>query len=119
MDHAEKMYLVSHHQMEQLQGRPPTIGATATNWLDDEMQEPRPLPTLPEQPPQPSPQDTVMDEILRGVSTHYRKNVELLLNKMKQHQDVSTWDDRGTFLYKGVPIPGTNILDLVKGASQH
>lgn len=164
MDHAEKMYLVSRHQMEQLQGRPPTMGAIATNRLDDEMrtilqradlceddkiklynsalqrylrltrqnesekdrlnliyppEEPRPLPTLPEQPPQPTPQDTAMDEILRGVSTRYRKNAELLLNKMKQHQDVSTWDDRGTFLYKGVPIPGTNILDLVKGASQH
>ncbi|KAG8127518.1 hypothetical protein E2320_014424 [Naja naja] len=60
-----------------------------------------------------------MDEVLRGVSTHYRKNAELLLNKMKQHQDVSTWDDRSTFLYKDVPIPGTNILDLVKGTSLH
>ncbi|KAG8147209.1 hypothetical protein E2320_022765 [Naja naja] len=60
-----------------------------------------------------------MDEILRCVNTCYRKNAELFLNKMKQHQDVSAWDDHGTFLYKGVPIPGTNILDLVKGALQH
>ncbi|XP_032081574.1 uncharacterized protein LOC116514209 [Thamnophis elegans] len=81
--------------------------------------EPQPPPTLPEQPPQTTPQTTGMDDILSGVSTRYRKNAELLLNKMKQHQDVSTWDERGTFLYKGVPIPGTNILDLVKGASQH
>ncbi|KAG8147240.1 hypothetical protein E2320_022690 [Naja naja] len=41
-----------------------------------------------------------------------------MLNKMKQHQDISTWDDRD-LLYRGVPIPGTNILDLVKGASLH
>ncbi|KAG8139320.1 hypothetical protein E2320_002088 [Naja naja] len=26
--------------------------------------------------------------------SQYRKNAELMLNKMKQHQDISTWDDR-------------------------
>ncbi|KAG8147991.1 hypothetical protein E2320_023048 [Naja naja] len=68
-------------------------------------EEPRQPPTLPDPPPQASPQDTAMDEVLRGVSTRYRKNAELLLNKMKQHQDISTWDDRD-LLYRGVPIPG-------------
>lgn len=78
-------------------------------------EEPQQPQALSEQPPQAA----ATTEILSGISSRYRKNAELLLNKMKQHQDISSWDTRGTFLYKGMPVPGTNILDLVKGASQH
>ncbi|KAG8138992.1 hypothetical protein E2320_001767, partial [Naja naja] len=39
MEHAEKMYLVSRHQMEQIHGRPPTIGTTAVSRLDSDMRD--------------------------------------------------------------------------------
>lgn len=55
-----------------------------------------------------------MQEILDGTSTHYRKNAEFLLNKMKQHWDVTAWDYRG--MYTRGP---TYRFDLVKGALQH
>lgn len=38
---------------------------------------------------------------------------------MRQHRDILDWDEHGMVLYKGTPVLGTNIVDLVKGASQH
>lgn len=63
--------------------------------------------------------DATTQEILEGVSSRYKKNASLLLNKMKQHQDILGWDNHGTIVYKGTRVPGTNIVDLVKGVSQH
>lgn len=126
MKHVEKMYLVSRHQMEQLQDRTPTIGTTAPSQLDDDMwsilqslalsedikikrynsvlqrflrlfrqnesqkntlnlihlpEDFRQLFALLEPSVQPPPYDPTKQEILDGVSTHYKKNAELLLNK--------------------------------------
>lgn len=162
MEHAEKMYLVSRHQMEQLQGRPPTIGTTAVSRLDDDMktilqrtdlseddkiklynsvlqrflrltrqndsekdvlnliQPPESFKRSPAEPEPATPplhQDPTKLEILEGMGPRYKKNAELLLNKMKQHQDILGWDAHGTVLYKGSVVPGTNIVDLVKGVS--
>ncbi|KAG8141378.1 hypothetical protein E2320_007005, partial [Naja naja] len=128
MEHAEKMYLVSHHQMEQIHGRPPTIGTMAVSWLDTDMKailqrtdlkDLKHPPAVSEKGP-PSPQkDPTTQEILEGMSTRYKKNAELLLSKMKQHQDILGWDDHGTVSYNGTHVYGTNIVDLVKGVSQH
>ncbi|KAG8139282.1 hypothetical protein E2320_002074 [Naja naja] len=164
MEHAEKMYLVSRHQMDQIHGRPPTIGTMAVSWLDNDMRaifqrmdlseddkiklynlvlqrflkltrqndsekdilnlihapEDRKHPPAVLEKGPPSPQkNPSTQEILEGMSTRYRKNAELLLNKMKQHQDIMGWDDHGTVSYKGTPVYGSNIVDLVKGVSQH
>lgn len=37
---------------------------------------------------------------------------------MKQNEDISSWDEKGNFVYKGETVPGSKMLDLVKGITQ-
>ena len=39
----------------------------------------------------------------------------MLLSKMAASKDLTSWNDRGKFLYKGQPIAGSHMYDLVKG----
>lgn len=84
--------------------------------LPDLLPPPPPPPSPPSLPPPPE-KDASIREILEGVHARYRKNAELLLNKLSQHKDVSSWDDRGSFLYRGKALPGSNILDLIRGVT--
>lgn len=55
---------------------------------------------------------------LNHVSPLFRKNAELLLNKMLQSRDITSWNELGEFFYNGDIIQGTNMLDLVRSATQ-
>ena len=37
---------------------------------------------------------------------------------MRQNKSVSSWDDKGAFLYKGEMVTSSNMLDLIKGIIQ-
>mgnify|MGYP002804737093 FL=1 len=39
----------------------------------------------------------------------------MLLSKMAPSKDLTSWNDQGEFLYKGQPIAGSHVYDLVKG----
>ena len=59
-----------------------------------------------------------MQEVLDSIPSRYKKNAEILLSKLRQHQDISSWDDKGTFLYRGEFLPGSVIVDLVREVTQ-
>ena len=61
----------------------------------------------------PTKPDTVVQEVLDNVHAQYRKHAKVLLTKLSQHKDISSWDDQGGFVYKGVLVKGSNMLDLV------
>lgn len=62
--------------------------------------------------------DTAVSEIITHVNPRFKKNTELLLNKMLQNSDITTWNDKSEFIYKGDVIPGSNMLDLVRNTTQ-
>ena len=42
-----------------------------------------------------------------------------LLDKIKKHQDVLHWNDKGELLYENKPIPGSDVDDLVNDTLRH
>lgn len=66
----------------------------------------------------PTSSDAVFQEIIDTLPDKHKSRAKLLLNKMKQNASVSSWDDRGTFVYRGENIKGSNLLDLVKAVTQ-
>lgn len=66
----------------------------------------------------PTSSDAVFQEIIDTLPDRHKSRAKLLLNKMKQNSSVSSWDDRGTFVYRGENIKGSNLLDLVKVVTQ-
>lgn len=66
----------------------------------------------------PATHTGIFHEILDSLSARFKNKARLLLNKMKQNQSISSWDEKGAFVYRGEPVPGSNMLDLVKGITQ-
>ncbi|KYO40990.1 hypothetical protein Y1Q_0013735 [Alligator mississippiensis] len=60
----------------------------------------------------------VIQEVLDNVCAQYRKNAKVLLTKLSQHKDISSWDDQGGFVYKEMLVKGSNMLDLGQGTLQ-
>ncbi|CAM2105449.1 unnamed protein product [Caretta caretta] len=48
----------------------------------------------------------------------YKKNALILLNKLGQDKNISSWNDKGSFVYKGSVVNGSNMLDLVRAITQ-
>ena len=42
-----------------------------------------------------------------------------MLDKIKEHQDVLHWNDKGQLLYETKPIPGSHLVDLVNDTLRH
>ncbi|MED5363447.1 MAG: hypothetical protein VX790_04625 [Bacteroidota bacterium] len=59
------------------------------------------------------PSDQVCMDIIKSVPKTLKNRAELLLQKLKQHEDVVNWNDRGELIYHGKDVRGSNILDLV------
>lgn len=58
------------------------------------------------------------EEVIEDLPQQYKNKVCVLLWKMSQNTDVSSWDTRGAFLYQRVPVPQRHLLDLVKAITQ-
>lgn len=59
-------------------------------------------------------EDQLVNEILNNVPQRSLKNIKLILNKMSNAKQVSSWTNSGEFVYKGNVIVGSHMLDLVK-----
>lgn len=59
-------------------------------------------------------EDQIVNEILNNVPQRSLKNIKLILNKMSNAKQVSSWTTSGEFVYKGNVIVGSHMLDLVK-----
>ena len=66
----------------------------------------------------PTSSDAIYQEIIDSMPARYKSHAMMLLNKMKQNKSVSSWDDRGVFVYKGENIKGSHLMDLVKAVTQ-
>lgn len=80
--------------------------------------QPTPEPSVDAATDPPTPPDNIFHEVLDSVSSRLKDRARLLLNKMKQNKDVSYWDDKGAFIYRGRAVPGTSMIDLVKNVTQ-
>lgn len=58
--------------------------------------------------------DAVADEVMKNVPSRSVKNSRYILEKMTKAKDLSAWNTSGEFVFKGRPIPGSHMLDLIK-----
>lgn len=72
----------------------------------------------PPEPEAPTGHDPVFNDVIDNVAPRYKANARMLLSKMKQNGEIASWDERGTFIYKGKVINGSHVLDLVKSITQ-
>ena len=54
--------------------------------------------------------------IVRGIPKTMKTRARALLERLKEREDVLTWDDMGQVLLNGVLIPKSNISDLISDA---
>ena len=47
---------------------------------------------------------------MKSVPKIYKAEARQLLDKIKKHQDVSHWNDKGELLYENKPIPGSHAV---------
>lgn len=65
-----------------------------------------------------SDNDTGNSKWLFGIPTTYKRNVTAILDHLRDHKDVLSWNDRGEIVYKGRVIPGSNLSDLLKDSQR-
>ena len=56
------------------------------------------------------------DMIVRGIPKTMKTRAQALLARLKEREDVITWDDMGQVLLNGALIPKSNISDLISDA---
>lgn len=86
-------------------------------------EQPSMPPTAP-QPQQPPPvpvstADIFVDDLLKNISQRHRGAAQMLMSKLAASNDLAAWNERGEFLYKGQPIAGSHMYDLVKGLTHN
>ena len=62
--------------------------------------------------PSPAVSSLLESEIVESAHKTMKKRVRLLLEKLKA-DPTTQWNERGEFVYSGVPIRGSNMVDLV------
>ena len=83
-----------------------------------------PKPEENEQPTEePAPEKAISsaleEEVMKSVPKIYKARARQLLDKIKEHQDVLDWNDKGEQLYETKPIPGSHLVDLVNDTLRH
>ncbi len=68
-----------------------------------------------EQPQEEEPEtiDEIETDIMDSVPATMKSRARQLIKKLKGSKDVIGWNNQGQMMFKGRPIPGTNIVDLV------
>ena len=62
----------------------------------------------------PTQQLNVTDkEIINSVPKTMQNRANLLIQKLKDHSDVISWNDNGQLVLEGSVIPNSNIINLV------
>ena len=62
----------------------------------------------------PTQQLNVTDkEIINSVPKTMQNHANLLIQKLKDHSDVISWNDNGQLVLEGSVIPNSNIVNLV------
>ncbi len=68
-----------------------------------------------EQPQEEEPEtiDEIETDIMDSVPATMKSRARQLIKKLKGSKNVIGWNKQGQMMFKGRPIPGTNIVDLV------
>ena len=83
-----------------------------------------PKPEENEQPseepvPEKFTSSAVEAEVVKSLPKIYKAGARQMLDKIKEHQDVLHWNDKGELLYETKPIPGSHLVDLVNDTLCH
>ena len=62
--------------------------------------------------------DTKNSKWLFGIPSLFKRNVVGILDHLRDHKDVLSWNDRGEIVYKGRVILGSNLTDLLKDSQR-
>lgn len=60
------------------------------------------------------PEDVIVKEVIGNIPARNRKNASFIMDKLSKSSDVASWNDKGEFIFKGVTIRGSHIMDLIK-----
>ena len=55
---------------------------------------------------------------LSGIPTLFKRNARAVLDYLRGHKDILSWNDRGEIIYKGRVILGSNLADLLKDSQR-
>lgn len=55
---------------------------------------------------------------LLGIPSTFNRNVQALLEHLRDHKDIISWNDRGEIVYKGQVITGSNLSDLLRDSQK-
>lgn len=61
--------------------------------------------------------EDVVAEVLKNIPSRSVKNSQYILDKMSKAKGLCTWNESGEFVFKGKPIPGSHMLDLLKNVT--
>ena len=65
------------------------------------------------------PTSAVEQEVMKSVPKLYKAGARQLLDKIKEHQDVLNWNEKGELMYENKPITGFHVVDLVNDTLRH
>ena len=57
--------------------------------------------------------NTTYKQIIDSVPKTMQNRVKLLIQKLKDHSDIISWNDNGQLVLEGSIVPNSNIVDLV------
>ncbi len=63
--------------------------------------------------------NNVETDIMESVPPTMKSRARQLVKKLKENNDLITWDDKGQMIYEGKPVVGSNVIDLVNDALHH
>lgn len=56
---------------------------------------------------------------LLGIPSLFKRNVQAILDHLRDHKNTLSWNDRGEIVYKGRTILGSSLTDLLKDSQRH
>ena len=59
------------------------------------------------------PSDEIETDIMDSVPATMKSRARQLIKKLKSNTDLIGWNEQGQMVFKGRPIPSTNIVDLL------
>ena len=103
---------------DQRKGQPLHVKISTPKAVETPKAEENEQPT--EEPvPEKFTSSAVEQEVMKSVPKIYKAGARQLLDKIKEHQDVLHWNDKGELLYETKPIPGSHLVDLVNDTLRH
>ena len=103
---------------DQRKGQPLHVKISTPKAVETPKLEENEQPTE-ERAPEKSISSALEQEVMRSAPKIYKAGARQFLDKIREHQDVLHWNDKGELLYETKPIPGSHLVDLVNDTLRH